>query len=146
MPGWLEQRLWLCRRHWRRGTVQAVRRFLFPFCSSALPCVILCDERRRWLTGPYCRICNVTDGSRYYDSSISACVPCEGGSVTTPLAILGVILVVVLLLLVWWGWRKPYNRVPRQLRNRLHKMAHESLSAMRPPLKQMLAFYQASLP
>ena len=118
----------------------------FPIAVQPWPIVTLRDKRRRWLTGPYCRICNVTDGSRYYDSSISACVPCEGGSVTTPLAILGATIVVLLLLLVWWGWRKPYNRIPRQLRSRLHKLAHEALSAMRPPLKQMLAFYQASLP
>ena len=30
------------------------------------------------LRGPYCRLCNVTDTSRYYDASGSACVPCEG--------------------------------------------------------------------
>ena len=100
----------------------------------------------RWLTGSYCRICNVTDGSRYYDSGQSACVPCKGSSVATPLAILGAIVMVVLLLLIWCGWRKPYNRIPPRLRNRWRKIAYESLSAMRPPLKQMLAFYQVAQP
>lgn len=30
-----------------------------------------------WLRGPYCRVCNDSDTSRYYDASESACLPCD---------------------------------------------------------------------
>ena len=135
--------------------MQAVRRFLIssqpscPLAASLLPlCVSLCarSATHRWLKGPYCRICNVTDGSRYYDAGASECLPCDDSDIATPLAILGIIIAIVLLLLVWCGWSKPYDRVPLGLRIRWRKMAHDSLSAMRAPLKQMLAFYQARVP
>ena len=29
---------------------------------------------REWLQGPYCKLCNVTDTSRYYDAGESACL------------------------------------------------------------------------
>ena len=102
--------------------------------------------RGRWLKGPYCQVCNVTDGSRYYDSGASACLPCEDSDIATPLAILGGVIATVLLLLFWCGWRKPYDRIPLGLRIRWRKIAHESLLVMRAPLKQMFAFYQASQP
>ena len=35
---------------------------------------------KSWLTGPYCRLCNVTDGSRYYDKDASACLACDEGA------------------------------------------------------------------
>ena len=100
---------------------------------------VLCG---RWLTGPYCRICNVTDGSRYYDSSQSACVPCEAGKVATPLAILGVVVVVVWLLLVWWAGGS-LTTAYSPLRNRLRKMARVALGDAC-TAEAMLAFYQAS--
>ena len=133
--------------------MQAVRRFLIssqpscPLAASLLPlCVSLCarSAAHRWLKGPYCRICNVTDGSRYYDAGASECLPCDDSDIATTLAILGVGIAIVLLLLVWCGWSKPYDRLPLGLRIRWRKMAHESLLAMRAPTKQMLAFYQAS--
>ena len=30
---------------------------------------------REWTTGPYCRLCNTSDSSRYYSNS--ECLPCE---------------------------------------------------------------------
>ena len=98
---------------------------------------------RPWTTGPYCRLCNVSDSSRYYDSSKSECLPCEG-STTMPLVTLAVITVSVLLLFCWCGWRKPYNRVPSHIRNRWFKLGHQLVSTLRAPAKQMIAFYQAS--
>ena len=121
-----------------------------PPCPLAVPLVpLVCSACvrvpcGRWLKGPYCRLCNVTDGSRYYESAASACLPCEDSDIATPLAILGVVIASVLLLLVWCGWSKPYDRIPLGLRIRWRKIAHQSLSAMRAPVKQMLAFYQAS--
>eukprot|EP00964_Phaeocystis_antarctica_P096526 scaffold62823_cov67-Phaeocystis_antarctica.AAC.3 len=86
-----------------------------------------------WTAGPYCRICNVTDGSRYFDSDQSACVEC-GDTATTSLATLVGTTLPVLLLLCWCGWRKPCKR--------LRNAAYQALPKIRAPLKQMVAFYQ----
>jgi len=86
-----------------------------------------------WTAGPYCRICNVTDGSRYFDSDQSACVEC-GDTATTSLATLVGTTLAVLLLLCWCGWRQPC----KCLRN----AAYQALPKIRAPLKQMVAFYQ----
>ena len=86
-----------------------------------------------WTDGPYCRICNVTDGSRYFDSDQSACVEC-GNKATTSLATLIGIILAVLVLLCWCGWRQPCERV--------RNVAYQVLPKIRAPLKQMVAFYQ----
>ena len=86
-----------------------------------------------WTTGPYCRVCNVTDGSRHFDSDQSACVEC-GDIAATSLATLVGIISAVLLLLCWCGWRRPCKR--------LRKVAYQDLRKFSAPLKQMVAFYQ----
>ena len=86
-----------------------------------------------WTTGPYCRICNVTDGSRYFDSGQSACVQCGDTAATSLAALVGITLA-VLLLLCWCGWRQPCKR--------LRNAAYQALPKIRAPLKQMVAFYQ----
>ena len=87
-----------------------------------------------WTTGPYCRVCNVTDGSRYFDSGQSACVQC-GVTATTSLAAFVGITLAVLFLLCWCRWRQPCKQ--------LRKVAYQALPKIRAPLKQMIAFYQA---
>ena len=91
---------------------------------------VLCKP---WTTGPYCRVCNVTDGSRHFDSDQSACVEC-GDIAATSLATLVGIILAVLLLLCWCGWRQPCKR--------LRKVAYQDLRKFKTPLKQMVAFYQ----
>ena len=91
---------------------------------------VLCKP---WTTGPYCRVCNVTDGSRHFDSDQSACVEC-GDIAATSLATLVGIISAVLLLLCWCGWRRPCKR--------LRKVAYQDLRKFSAPLKQMVAFYQ----
>ena len=86
-----------------------------------------------WTAGPYCRICNVTDASRYFDSDQSACVEC-GGTATTSLAAFIGITLAVLFLLGWCGWRQPCQR--------LRNAAFQALPKIRAPLKQIVAFYQ----
>ena len=90
-----------------------------------------------WTTGPYCRVCNVTDGSRYFHSGQSACVEC-GDTAATSLATLVGITLAVLLLLCWCGWRQPCKR--------LRIMTYQALQKIRAPLKQMVAFYQVPRP
>ena len=48
--------------------------------------------------GPYCKLCNVTDDSRYYDSDTSTCLLCEGNA-AAPLALF-IVGVAILALLV----------------------------------------------
>ena len=83
--------------------------------------------------GPYCQVCNITDGSRYFDLGQSACVEC-GDTAATSLATLVGFTVAVLLLLCWCGWRQPCKR--------LRIMTYQALQKIRAPLKQMVAFYQ----
>ena len=86
-----------------------------------------------WTDGPYCRVCNVTDGSRYFDSDQSACVEC-GDTAATPLAALVGATLAVLLLFCWCGFRQPCKR--------LRNVVYQALPKIRAPLKQMVAFYQ----
>ena len=85
-------------------------------------------------TGPYCRVCNVTDGSRYFDSGPSACCVQFGDTAATSLAALAGITLTVLLLFYWCGWRQPCKR--------LRITAYQALQKIRAPLKQTAAFYQ----
>ena len=54
-----------------------------------------------WLRGPYCRLCNVTDDSRYYDSRESACLLCTGDAWMMPAVMIIVLLVIVAVVLLW---------------------------------------------
>eukprot|EP00964_Phaeocystis_antarctica_P012165 scaffold6710_cov66-Phaeocystis_antarctica.AAC.3 len=92
---------------------------------------VLCKP---WTAGTYCRVCNVSDGSRYFDSGQSACVQCGVTAVTSLAALTGITLA-VLFLLCWCGWRQPCKS--------LRKLAYQALQKLRAPLKQMVAFYQA---
>ena len=85
-----------------------------------------------WTTGPYCRTCNVT-GSRHFDLVQSACVLC-GDTAATSLATLVGIVAAVLFLLCWCGSGKPC----KPLRN----VVYRTMTQIRAPLKQMVAFYQ----
>ena len=87
-----------------------------------------------WTTGPYCRVCNVTDGSRYFDSGQSACVEC-GNTAATLLAALAGSILAVLSLLCWCSVRRPCKR--------LRSLAYQTLLKTRAPLKQLITFYQA---
>ena len=97
-----------------------------------------CAGDGRSLTGPYCRVCdvsdgNVSDGSHYYDADLSECVPCGDTAATSLAALVGITLA-VFFLLCWCSWRQPCKR--------LRIMAHQALPKIRAPLKQMVAFYQ----
>ena len=64
----------------------------------------------RWLTGPYCRLCNVTDGSRYYDADESECLVCDAnaaGEVATLICVVLILLLVVTLFL----WLRPDRKI-----------------------------------
>ena len=96
-----------------------------------------------WLTGPYCRLCNVTDTSRYYDGDKSECLPCEG-SVAVPL-VLGVVAVLatVVIVLLWLRF-KPHRHIGSldRLSQRLSRLYNQL--SLRAKGKQLLGFYQVA--
>ena len=59
----------------------------------------MCEE---WTDGPYCTLCNVTDGSRYYDAYASACLVCgkdAAGQIATLICVVLAVLLIVGLFL-----------------------------------------------
>ena len=67
----------------------------------------------QWTTGPYCQLCNVTDGSRYYRNH--RCIECEaegvliGSALAYTFGLIAVLLVTTLLIL----WFKRHQQVGR---------------------------------
>ena len=94
-----------------------------------------------WTQGPYCRLCNVTDTSRYFSVGASACLPCEGSAGTPILLGVGVLVaaIAICLLLVHM---KPHRKIPAlgKLLRWLTRM-HSQLS-LRAKVKQLLGLYQ----
>ena len=96
-----------------------------------------------WLTGPYCRLCNVSDGSRYYNADESACLVCNddaAGKVATLVTVVLAIALVAMLLL----WLRPDQKVKCMVR-----MSHRLTSlytqiSLRAKFKQCLGFYQVA--
>ena len=62
-----------------------------------LPCA--CQVCEEWTDGPYCTLCNVTDGSRYYKES--RCLPCEEGLLADLLWKVAVIAAGIIALIIF---------------------------------------------
>jgi len=109
---------------------------------------------KEWLHGAYCRRCNVSDTSRYYDAGSSACLPCEGAAEGPMLFGGGVALAALAAVLLWWRFQPHRNVAAPAWPHRtatLAKLARQlsRLSAavwrqrsLRPKGKQLLGFYQ----
>jgi len=135
MSGYTLARLPLLPGFWRTNDNSAdLRRCPDASSPDTSACVNMNSSLcKPWTAGPYCRVCNVTDGSRYFDSDQSACVECGDKVITSLVAHIGIMLA-VLLLLCWCGWRQPCKR--------LRNAAYQAVPKIRAPLKQMVAFYQ----
>ena len=83
--------------------------------------------------GPYCRLCEVSDGSFYYNAELSKCVPCKT-TVAAPLAALVGTTLAVLFFFCWCSVRQPCKY--------LRRVAYQTLLEIRAPLKQIVAFIQ----
>ena len=95
---------------------------------------------KAWLTGPYCRLCNTTDSSRYYNAERSACLPCEAGA-AAPLVAGVVVVVAAILSAVIFKVRV----LPRCKGPRLARASQMWLQlALRAKCKQVLSFYQVA--
>ena len=96
-----------------------------------------------WLTGPYCRLCNVSDGSRYYDADESACLVCNddaaGKVATLVTVVLAIALVGVLLL-----WLRPDQKIKCIVRLSHRLTSLYTQISLRAKVKQCLGFYQVA--
>ena len=96
-----------------------------------------------WLKGPYCKLCNTTDTSRYYDGENSECLPCES-SATTPLVVGGIGVVVVVVATLLWVRFEPHRNVAMLARLWARASRLTTRLSLRPKLKQMLSFFQVA--
>ena len=110
---------------------------------------------KEWLKGPYCKLCNVTDGSRFYSPEGSACLPCKGGAVVMPTVVCGAVIATIALAVLCRRLRSRCRTVPKQnktkgkhaasllrLARKLRKLlTHLSLKAK---TKQLLGFFQVA--
>jgi hypothetical protein len=97
----------------------------------------------RWLTGPYCRLCNVSDGSRYYDADASACLVC-GKDATGKIATLVTVVLAIALVVAMLLWLRPDRKVPYLVRLSLRLRALYTQISLRAKFKQCLSFYQVA--
>ena len=95
------------------------------------------DLCKPWTAGPYCRLCNVTDGSRYYSTGSSACLPCTGDKTATTISgIVGVALALLLLLALLFKYRARLERLSKRLIS-----LYRGLN-LRAKVKQLVSLYQ----
>jgi len=64
---------------------------------------------KEWLRGPYCQLCNVTDTSRFYSPSDSACLPCEGDVWEMPVLVSSLIIATLIFALLWKRFKPHHN-------------------------------------
>ena len=96
-----------------------------------------------WLAGPYCRLCNVTDTSRYYDADESECALCEG-SATLPAIIVAVLTVILIAFALLCARFKPHRKL-RGLARLSDSMQRTSAQlSLHAKGKQLLGFYQVA--
>ena len=97
---------------------------------------------RPGLTGPYCRICDESNTSRYYSFSESDCKECPDPAL--PIAVVAGLVALALAVTVAWYLVDPFRtiRCLRRLKFRLNRLV-EQLS-LRAKLKQLVSFYQVA--
>ena len=76
--------------------------------DATLPLRYVCQVCEEWTSGPYCTLCNVSDGSRFY--SESRCMPCKDGLLADLLWKCGLIAVGTVALLIILSRCKCYER------------------------------------
>ena len=94
------------------------------------------------LRGPYCRLCNLTDNTRYYDTDRSECRPCAGDAAFSFLVALGCGVLLLLLGKLWRCYGRRELPHIAALFERGRRLAVQL--SMRAKCKQLLAFYQVA--
>lgn len=96
---------------------------------------------KEWLMGPYCRLCNVSTPSRYYNVEQSACLACEGDA-AAPIMLGGGLCIAALIIVQLWARFKPHRNVPALARLARWAARLSAQLSLRPKGKQLLGFYQ----
>jgi hypothetical protein len=110
-----------------------------------------------FLQGPYCRLCNVTDGSRFYSPEKSACLPCKAGAVVLPAIVCSSAIAVIALTALCKCLRsrccpKPKTKKTERraaVRRCLHRLARRlrrllTQLSLKAKAKQLLGFFQVA--
>ena len=105
--------------------------------------MLFCCAGGRWLTGPYCQLCNVSDGPRYYDTDASDCLVC-GDDATGKIATLVVMVPAVALVAIALLWLRPDRKINCLVRLSLRLRALYARISLRAKFKQCLSFYQVA--
>ena len=94
-----------------------------------------------WLSGPYCRLCNVSDGSRYYDADESECLECNEEA-RRKVAILVTVVLAIALAVMLLLWLRPDHKVKCMVRLSDRLTSLYTQLRLRSKIKQCLGFYQ----
>jgi hypothetical protein len=105
--------------------------------------LLFCGTGGRWLTGPYCRLCNVSDGPRYYDTDASDCLVC-GDEAASKIVTLVVMVPAVALVAIVLLWLRPDRKINCLVRLSLRLRALYAQISLRAKFKQCLSFYQVA--
>ena len=117
------------RTPWLRTTV---RQPCTPPPSPSLP--HLCVPCASPVTGPYCRLCNVSDGTRYYDPESSECLVCNEDSAGRIAALVCGFLAVLLVVALFMHFR-PDRKWRRLIKFSLRFQAIYTQISLRAKLK-----------
>ena len=111
-----------------------------------------------FLRGPYCKLCNVTDGSRFYSPEKSACLPCKADAVVLPAVVCSSAIAVIALAMLCKCLRSrcfpkpktkktderkaPLRRCLYRLARRLRRLLTQL--SLKAKAKQLLGFFQVA--
>ena len=110
-----------------------------------------------FLEGPYCKLCNVTDGSRFYSPEKSACLQCKSDAWVLPAVVcssaIAAIALAVACRCVWSRYcikpktketerKAALQRCPHRLTRRLRRLL--SQLSLKAKAKQLLGFFQVA--
>ena len=106
---------------------------------------------KEWLEGPYCKLCNVTDGSRFYSPKESACIPCKGDAVVMPAVLCGAVIAAVVFAVLCRRLRSRFCTVPEENKTegsllRLARKLRQLMTqfSLKAKAKQLLGFFQVA--
>ena len=98
--------------------------------------------RGAWEESPFCLVCNVTDGSRYYDDATSTCLECGGHELGATARAAAALLAAAAVLACLAAALRRVRRAVRLWRHVLRPLQRR----LAVKLKLLLSFYQVVLP
>ena len=100
-----------------------------------------------WLSGPFCSQCNISDGSRYFDTDQRACRPCSeignNANAWLLLAACGLLIVLAAAVLLWSRYGQALGACSATLQHFItHTIIASRELSLVPKLKQLIGFAQ----